>query len=136
MRIMKKVFVTLFLGVALLFSGNLYAGDKTFNIKIEPGSPSPTPIPHKPGMPAFHPVMASIDAETGELYLQFNRSMSSVEITISQNNTVYEDDIMNVVSGQTVIYEMGDYDTGEYTLSVEVDGDTIAQYTIVIEDEE
>jgi len=58
--------------------------------------------------------------------------MSSVEITISQNNTVYEDDIMNVVSGQTVIYEMGDYDTGEYTLSVEVDGDTIAQYTIVI----
>lgn len=133
---MKKVFVALFLGVALLFSGNLYAGDKNFSIRTDPGHPSPTPSPNKPGMPAFYPVMASIDAETGELYLQFNRSMSSVEINISQNNTVYEDDIMNVVSGQTVIYEMGDYDTGEYTLSVEVDGDTIAQYTIVIEDEE
>lgn len=132
---MKKVFVALFLGVALLFSGNLYAGDKNFSIRT-PSNPAPTPAPHRPGMPAFHPVIASIDAETGELYLQFNRSMSSVEITISQNNTVYEDDIMNVVSGQTVIYEMGDYDTGEYTLSVEVDGDTIAQYTIVIEDEE
>lgn len=130
---MKKVFVALFLGVALLFSGNLYAGDKNFSIRTPP---SPTPSPNIPGMPAFHPVMASIDAETGELYLQFNRSMSSVEITISQNNTVYEDDIMNVVSGQTVIYEMGDYDTGEYTLSVDVDGDTIVQYTIVIEDEE
>lgn len=129
---MKKLFVTLFLGVALLFSGNLYAGNKTYSIKgLRPG---PTPI--NPKAPATDPTFANIDAETGELYLLFNSSMSSIEITISQNSTVYEDDVMSVVAGQIVIYEMGDYDTGEYTLSVEDDGDSIVQYTIVIEDEE
>lgn len=129
---MKKVFVALFVGVALLFSSNLYAGDKTFNIRIEPGSPAPTPTPHTPGMPAFHPVIASIDAETGELYVLFNSDMLSVEISISQNSIVYEDDTMSVISGQTVIYQLGSYDTGEYTLCIENDGNIIAQYTIVI----
>ena len=85
-----------------------------------------------PKMPAFHPVIASIDAETGELYVLFNCNMLSVEISISQNNIVYEDDTMSVISGQTVIYQLGSYDTGEYTLCIENDGDIIAQYTIVI----
>lgn len=128
---MKKVFVTLLVGVALLFSGNLYAGDKYFRI-TDPSNPNPTPAPHNPGMPAFHPVIASIDAETGELYVLFNCNMLSVEISISQNNIVYEDDTMSVISGQTVIYQLGSYDTGEYTLCIENDGDIIAQYTIVI----
>ena len=127
---MKKLFVTLLVGVALLFSGNLYAGDKNYVIRT---NPTPPPSPHnKPGMPAFHPVIASIDAETGELYVLFNSNMSSVEISISQNNIVYEDDTMSVISGQTVIYQLGSYDTGEYTLCIENDGDIIAQYTIVI----
>ena len=58
--------------------------------------------------------------------------IESVEISISQNNIVYEDDTMSVISGQTVIYQLGSYDTGEYTLCIENDGDIIAQYTIVI----
>ena len=126
---MKKLFVTLLVGVALLFSGNLYAGDKNYVIRDEPTT---TNHPMTPKMPAFHPIIASIDAETGELYVLFNSNMLSVEISISQNNIVYEDDTMSVISGQTVIYQLGSYDTGEYTLCIENDGDIIAQYTIVI----
>lgn len=126
---MKKLFVTLLVGVALLFSGNLYAGDKNYVIRTKPTT---TNHPMMPKMPAFHPVIASIDAETGELYVLFNSNMLSVEISISQNNIVYEDDTMSVISGQTVIYQLGSYDTGEYTLCIENDGDIIAQYTIVI----
>ena len=126
---MKKLFVTLLVGVALLFSENLYAGGKNYVIRTKPTT---TNHPMMPKMPAFHPVLTSIDAETGELYVLFNSNMLSVEISISQNNIVYEDDTMSVISGQTVIYQLGSYDTGEYTLCIENDGDIIAQYTIVI----
>lgn len=124
---MKKLFVTLFVGMTFLFSVSAYAGN-TYRIK-----PTLKPhIPNTPRTPASDPVIASIDAETGELYVLFNSNMSSVEISISQNNIVYEDDTMSVISGQTVIYQLGSYDTGEYTLCIENDGDIIAQYTIVI----
>lgn len=128
---MKKLLVSLLVGVALLFSGNLYAGDKNFHI-TDPGNPGPVQNPIRPKMPASYPIIASIDAETGELYVLFNSNMLSVEISISQNSIVYEDDTMSVISGQTVIYQLGSYDTGEYTLCIENDGNIIAQYTIVI----
>ena len=126
---MKKLLVTLLVGVALLFSGNLYAGDKNYVIRTKP---TPTQVPNNPRTPSSDPVIASIDAETGELYVLFNSNMLSVEISISQNNIVYEDDTMSVIAGQTVIYQLGSYDTGEYTLCIENDGNIIAQYTIVI----
>lgn len=128
---MKKVFVTLLMGVGLLFSGNVYADDYS----IEPDYPDPSSTPNKPGMPAFRPVIASIDAETGELCLLFNREMSGVEISISKNGVMYENDIVNVIAGQTHLYDMSVYNSGIYTLSIEVDGDIIAQYSIIVEKE-
>lgn len=125
---MKKVFVTLLMGVGLLFSGNVYADDYSVE-------PIPTQKPHKPGMPAFRPVIASIDAETGELCLLFNREMSGVEISISKNGVMYENDIVNVIAGQPLLYDMSVYNSGIYTLSIEVDGDIIAQYSIIVEKE-
>lgn len=127
---MKKLFVVLLLGMTFLFSGNLYAGNKIYVIK-----PEPTQVPHKPRMPAFHPVIAVIDEETGELTIMFNTSINSVDIVISQNGVVIESDNTSAVSGQTVIYDLSAYSVGEYTLFVETGGDVIAEYSITIEEE-
>lgn len=126
---MNKLFVTLLLGMTFLFSGNLYAGNK-YSIK-----PEPTPVPHKPGMPAFHPIFTSIDEETGELTVMFNITINSVDIVISQNGVVIESDNTSAVSGQTVIYDLSAYSVGEYTLLIETGGDVIAEYSITIEEE-
>lgn len=126
---MKKVFVTLLVGVALLLSGNLYAGNK---YRIRPTS---TPIPNKIGMPAFRPVIADIDEETGELSILFNRTMTSVDIIISQNGVTIESDNTSVVSGQVVVYDLSTYAVGDYTLSVETGGDVITEFSITIEEE-
>ena len=116
--------------MTFLFSGSLYAGDKIYDIK-----PAPTPVPHKPGMPAFHPVFASIDAETGELTIYFNTTINSVDIVISQNGVMIESDNTSAVSGQTALYDLSAYSVGEYTLSIVTGGDVIAEYSITIEEE-
>ena len=48
---------------------------------------------------------------------------------------MYENDIVNVIAGQTLLYDMSVYNSGIYTLSIEVDGDIIAQYSIIVEKE-
>lgn len=129
--IMKKVFVTLLVGVTLLLSGNLYAGNKVYT--LHGIRPYPTPI--RPKAPANHPVLAVIDEETGELTIMFNTSINSVDIVISQNGVVIESDNTSAVSGQTVIYDLSAYNVGEYTLSIVAGGDVIAEYSITIEEE-
>lgn len=128
---MKKTLVTLLVGITLLFSGNLYAGDKTYSLK----GLRPTVTPFWPKAPAFHPVIAMIDAETGELTILFNTTINSVDIAISQNGVVIDNNNTSVVSGQTVAYDLSAYDEGEYTLLIETGGDVIAVYSITIEEE-
>jgi hypothetical protein len=86
-------------------------------------------------MPAFHPVIAVIDEETGELTIMFNTSINSVDIVISQNGVVIESDNTSAGSGQTALYDLSAYSVGEYTLFVETGGDVIAEYSITIEEE-
>lgn len=127
---MKKVFVTL-LGVALLLSGNLYAGNKVYSLNHL--KPYPTPI--RPKIPANHPVLTNIDEETGELSILFNTTINSVNISISQNGVTIESDNTSVVSGQVVVYDLSTYAVGEYTLSVETGGDVITEFSITVEEE-
>ena len=128
---MKKVLLSILLGMAFLISGTLHADAKMYILKPK----SSTPSPHTPKMPAFHPVLADIDAETGELTLLFNTAISSAEITIAQNGVVYENDNISAVYGQTFVYDMSSYDEGDYSLLITVDGGIIAEFTISIEDE-
>lgn len=128
---MKKVFVTLLLGMTFLFSGSLYAGDKVYNLNGI--RPYPTPI--RPKAPANPPIFASIDAETGELTIMFNTTINSVDIVISQNGVMIESDNTSAVSGQTALYDLSAYSVGEYTLSIVTGGDVIAEYSITIEEE-
>ena len=132
---MKKVFVTLLMGVALLFSGEIYAGDKTYNLYPTPGKPDPTPDPHIPKSPVNHPLFVDLDENTGELSILFNAAISSVNISISQNGVIIENDVMNVVSGQTVLYNLATYDVGNYTLLIGSGVDILAVYSIIIEEE-
>ena len=128
---MKKVLLSILLGMAFLISGTLHADAKMYILKPK----SSTPSPHTPKMPAFHPVLADIDAETGELTVLFNTAISSAEVTIAQNGVVYENDNISAVYGQTFVYDMSSYDEGDYSLLITVDGGIIAEFTISIEDE-
>lgn len=128
---MKKVFLSFMLGMSFLFFGAVNAEAKMYILKPKPS----TQAPHKIGMPAFHPVLADIDAETGELTVLFNTAISSAEITITQNGVVYESDTISAVYGQTFVYDMSSYDEGDYSLQITVDGGIIAEFTISIEDE-
>ena len=128
---MKKVFLSFMLGMSFLFFGAVNAEAKMYILKPKPS----TQAPHKIGMPAFHPVIASIDTETGELTVLFNTAISSAEVTIAQNGVVYENDNISAVYGQTFVYDMSSYDEGDYSLLITVDGGIIAEFTISIEDE-
>lgn len=128
---MKRLFITLMLGITFLFLGTLQADAKMYILKPKPSTPSH----HKIGMPAFQPVLADIDAETGELTVLFNTAISSAEVTIAQNGVVYENDNISAVYGQTFVYDMSSYDEGDYSLLITVDGGIIAEFTISIEDE-
>ena len=128
---MKRLFITLMLGITFLFLGTLQADAKMYILKPKPSTPSH----HKIGMPAFHPVLADIDAETGELTVLFNMAISSAEITIAQNGVVYESDTISAVYGQTFVYDMSSYDEGDYSLLITAEGNVISEFTISIEEE-
>lgn len=128
---MKRLFITLMLGITFLFLGTLQADAKMYILKPKPSTPSH----HKIGMPAFHPVLADIDAETGELTVLFNTAISSAEITIAQNGVVYESDTISAVYGQTFVYDMSSYDEGDYSLLITAEGNVISEFTISIEEE-
>lgn len=128
---MKRLFITLMLGITFLFLGTLQADAKMYILKPKPSTPSH----HKIGMPAFHPVIADIDTETGELTVMFRTTINSAQISISQDGVIYENDNISAVYGQTFAYDMSSYDEGDYSLQITVDGGIIAEFTISIEDE-
>ena len=86
-------------------------------------------------MPAFRPVIADIDAETGELTVMFRTTINSAEISISQDGVICENDNISAVYGQTVVYDMSSYDEGDYMLLIATGDDVIAEFTISIEEE-
>ena len=93
---MKRLFIKLMLGITFLFLGTLQADAKMYILKPKPSTPSH----HKIGMPAFRPVIADIDAETGELTVMFRTTINSAEISI-----------LLIATGDDVI--------AEFTISIE-----------------
>lgn len=128
---MKKVLLSILLGMAFLISGTLHADAKMYILKPK----STTQAPHTPKMPAFRPVIADIDAETGELTVMFRTTINSAEISISQDGVIYENDNINAVYGQTVVYDMSSFAEGDYMLLIATGDDVIAEFTISIEEE-
>ena len=46
----------------------------------------------------------------------------------------WKKDALDVLKGQTVVYEFENYSVGEYDLTIEVGGNTVAIITIIIEE--
>ena len=135
---MKKIIYVLLAGIMLLIPEVSYA--KTYSLanvptSVDPDMPRPSTRPHHPLMPAFNPIVVSINEDSGDLYLLFNRSIEEVHISILDNGAIIEEDSENVMAGQTVIFNMGNYEGGQYTLTIESNDEVLSQYIIFIDEE-
>lgn len=125
---MKKLMMALLVGMLLC---PMAMDAKQYVIKQGADFPK---IPKR--SPALFDVTASVDSQTGYLYVSANNDITGLTITISQGSIVYEDATISLSAGQTYTTSMADYDEGDYTLTLEnSDGDTIGLYTITVEDD-
>ena len=86
-------------------------------------------------MPAFHPILVDINEDSGDLGILFNQSVENVNITIKYNGVTIDEDNLSVLNGQCIIYNMNSYEEGQYTLTIESEGNTLSQYEIIIYEE-
>lgn len=134
---MRKILLVLLVGMTLLIPESLSA--RTYRIvsvsnTVDPSLPSPTPTPHRPQMPALHPILVGINEDSGDLCILFNRSVENVNMTIKHNSVIIDGDHLNVINGQSIIYNMNSFEEGQYTLSIESEGHIMSQYEITIYD--
>ena len=136
---MNKLVLILFVGL-MLFTLRSLASSRTYQI-VNANSALPV-IKHGPNggpieakMPALNPVVIDINEDNGELYVVFNSSMPSTRIIIRNGEVVNEEDYVDVAIGQIIIYNIGSYEEGRYTLTVESEGKIMSQYEITINDE-
>ena len=72
---------------------------------------------------------------TCELCLYFTDNVSDLELSLTKDGVTYEEDELDVVTGQNIIYCLENYAEGDYALTVKVGGVTLAVYTVTVEDE-
>jgi hypothetical protein len=135
---MRKIFFVLLAGMTLFIPESLYA--RTYSLvnvsnTVDSDFPSPTLTPHRPQMPAFHPILVDINEDSGDLGILFNQSIENVNITIKYNGVTIDEDNLSVLNGQCIIYNMYSYEVGQYTLTIESEGNTLSQYEIIIYEE-
>lgn len=80
-------------------------------------------------------VNVDLNENTGVLTLSYFGKAGSMEVTISQNGAVIENDVIAVSNGQSVIYNLSGYAIGEYLLTIETADGTIDQYILSVEDD-
>ena len=90
------------------------------------------PTPRTPTSSYFS---VDLGETTGVLTLSYFGKAGSMEVTISQNGAVIENDVIAVSNGQSVIYNLSGYAIGEYLLTIETADGTIKQYIIYVEDD-
>lgn len=80
-------------------------------------------------------VSVDLNETTGVLTLSYFGKAGSMEVTISQNGAVIENDDIAVSNGQSVIYNLSGYAIGEYLLTIETADGAIDQYILSVEDD-
>lgn len=80
-------------------------------------------------------VSVDLNETTGVLTLSYFGKACSMEVTISQNGAVIENDVIAVSNGQSVIYNLSGYAIGQYLLTIETSDGSIKQYIIYVEDD-
>lgn len=123
---MKKLLLLVFAGM-MLFPALMDA--QTYEIVvIETDDP---PVRN----PTSSYVSVDLNETTGVLTLLCVGNVGSMEVTISQNGAVIENDVIAVSNGQSVIYNLSGYAIGEYLLTIETSDGSIKQYIIYVEDD-
>ncbi len=75
-----------------------------------------------------------VDDDACELCITFAEDVTDVVISLTRNGVTYEEDELDAVTGQTVVYDLGNYAIGDYDLTIEVDGVVYAIYIVTIEE--
>lgn len=123
---MKKLMIVILAGLLCMAPASVMAKDYL-------GSDYP-PIPTFPRMPAANTITVSVDEVSGEVTMYFSYAIDDLTISLKQNGVTLDSIETSVVQGETVLYELEDYDAGNYTLEFVTAEGTIKTYYITIED--
>ena len=137
--IMKKIFFIFFAGL-MLYASKSIASSRIYSVIKLTGAEQPVkPDPHgggfTPKMPACRPFIVDINEDTGDLYIIFNRSIEDVHISILGNEAIIDEDTESVLAGQIIMFHLGNYEEGQYTLTIESNDEVLSQYIIFIDEE-
>lgn len=80
-------------------------------------------------------VSITLNETTGLLTMYFYGDVGNVEMTISQNGSVIDYDIIAGSNGGTATYSFASYAVGEYLLTLETASGFVTQYIINVEDD-
>lgn len=75
-----------------------------------------------------------VNQDSCQLCITFSEDVPDCVLSLTKNSETYEEDELDAVSGQTIVYDLVNYDVGEYTLTIEVDGTIIAIIAVIIEE--
>lgn len=94
----------------------------------------------RPSGPKRGPVLdfltIEVNQDSCQLCITFSDDVPDCVLTLTKNGETYEENGLDAVSSHTIIYDLANYDIGEYDLTIEVDGTIIAIFTVIIEEEE
>ncbi len=92
----------------------------------------------RPSGPKRGPVLdfltVEVNQDSCQLCITFSEDVPDCVLSLTKNSETYEEDELDAVSGQTIVYDLVNYDVGEYTLTIEVDGTIIAIIAVIIEE--
>ena len=123
---MKKLIIA-------LLTGLLCAAPASMTARDYKGSDYP-PRPTFPRMPTSSSIIVSVSEVTGEVAMYFSEAIDDLTISLKQNGVTLDSIETSVDQGETVLYELEDYDAGYYTLALETPDGVIKTYYITIED--
>ena len=123
---MKKIIIAILAGLLCVAPASLTAKDFK-------GSDRPTD-PFFPRMPTTSSIIVSVDEITGEVTMYFSEAIDDLTISLKQNGVTLDSIETSVDQGETVLYQLEDYDAGYYTLVFETPDGVIKTYYITIED--
>ena len=121
---MKKLMIAILALVSMMLCSPVDLMAKKFKDNTMTPPPNRTPIV----------TTMSLDEDTGEVTLNFSSSISDGTIMLIQNGIVVDSVDFSANVGQTVYYELEDFNSGDYTLLISSGEDDIQTYYITIED--